>query len=195
MFRRFFMLVAAFMLIQGDTATEAAPPQTSEVYAPFNCDFGAIPCTDVGNAKLTRKKNSVAMNIQTSGLEGGAAYTAWWVIFNNPSACTDGCDPGDFGNPDVKATVIWATGHVVGGNGLTGFAASLNEGDISNVAPFNLPGDAFGLIDAATAEILIAVRYHGPTIPGQMPAQIKQFFGGCPPNICEDKEFAHFPVP
>jgi len=195
MLRHFCIATGIIALLVSIETAQAGSPETSDVFAPFNCDFATTPCNDVGNAKLVRNKNGVAMNIQTTGLEGGAAYTAWWVIFNNPGACVDGCNSDDFGTANVKATIIWATGTVVGGNGMAGFAAHLREGDTTNVGPFGLPGDAFGLIDAMTAEIFLVVRSHGPTIPSAMPAQIKQFLGGCPPNICEDKQFALFPAP
>ena len=64
----------------------------------------------VGTSTLVRNDNGVAMTIHTVGLPAGTADTVWWVIFNNPSACSHGmgglrCGAGDLSVPAVKASV------------------------------------------------------------------------------------------
>jgi hypothetical protein len=135
------------------------------------------------------------MTIDTNGLYAGA-YTNWWIVFNNPGECTypipaigaacgpDGDDPGDFGNPDVGASVLYATGNVVDEDGEGGFAAHLKMGDTD--------GALFGpgLKYPRGAEIHIVVRHHGEVIPSMMPAQIMTVGGGCGVNFCMDVQAA-----
>ncbi len=52
----------------------------------------------------------------TSLLTPDAAYTVWWVIFNYPEHCVDGCGPDDLGNVDAKTAAIYATGGIADGN-------------------------------------------------------------------------------
>jgi hypothetical protein len=146
------------------------------------------------SAMLVRTDKGVTMNIHTSGLDPGAVYTVWWVIYNNPEHCqSDVCtDPPDFGKPDVQTTVLYATGHVIGNNGVGNFAAYLAEGDTSGHSvppPPNPPDDVvFWLVDARKAQIELVVRSHGQPIPGMVKEQFSSFNGGCPPNFCESEQ-------
>lgn len=158
--------------------------ERSDVYAPIDCDFGAIPCDDVGESRLLRTDDGVSINVVASKLRSGHTYTVWWIVFNNPAACVDGCDGEDLGSDDVNGTVIWATGNVTAQSGIgTGrdtagqFTAHLNEGEkpFPTDGGFGLPGDDDGLLDAQTAEIHIIVRSHGPAIKGEVNEQITSF--------------------
>lgn len=199
--------MAATMGLAISSPSEAQ--ERSNVYVPIDCDFGAIPCDDVGESRLLRTDDGVSVNIVTSKLRKGHAYTVWWIIFNNPTACVDGCDGDDLGVVDVNATVIWATGNVTGRSGIgTGrytagqFTAHLNEGEtpFPTDGGFGLPGDGVGLLDAQAAEIHIVVRSHGPAIKGEVNEQITSFDGGCAVDIapkipnkkgeCADAQFA-----
>lgn len=149
------------------------------------------------SGKLTRGDGVVWLRINTTGLPAGA-YTNWWIVFNNPDACGESCDGTDFGNPEVAASVLWATGGVVTQTGVGHFRAHLEEN--------NPPGEVLfgpGLTDAAGAEIHIVVRYHGPAGAGDvLDAQTTTFAGGCSnvPNPypifpCYDPQAAVFPRP
>lgn len=72
--------------------------------------------TTRGFATLNRGDDWVQVNVQTSGLPGGA-YTVWWFVFN-PHGCVGGCGEDALFNPDAQASVFWATGGVVGDNGI-----------------------------------------------------------------------------
>ncbi len=146
---------------------------------------------EVGSSKLVRNQNGVSLTLNTSELEPGSAETVWWIVFNNPEECVDGCNGEDLSNEAVNGDVIYAAGNVVGGNGTANFAAHLNEGD--NDGSIFMGGFGFagsGLIDAETAEIHLVVRSHGQAIPGMIDEQIHTFNGGCPPNICGDVQFS-----
>ena len=72
----------------------------------------------VGSSKLVRNNNGITMSLKTSGLTPGHPHTVWLVIFNVPSSCgTSPCGLADLGVAAVKADVLYAAGHVVGGNG------------------------------------------------------------------------------
>ncbi len=202
-----FLLSLIFVFATVTNAFAAASHSTSDVY-PFPGFDG--PDSDA-IAQLTRNTSGVTMSLHTSNLEPGAAYTTWWVVFNNPTACLfptgiDGnCGEGDIfladGSPnfsqweEAQISVLYAAGHVIGKNGRANFAASLSENDTT--------GSLFGpgLINAELAEIHIIVRSHGAPIPGMVPEQIHTFGGGCTPatggtvedgNDCADPQFAIF---
>jgi len=152
------------------------------------------------SATLVRTDTGLTMTIHTSGLDPGAAYTVWWVIYNNPQHCaTDPCTFADLDNADVQGTILNATGHVIGNNGVGNFAAHLAEGDTSGLSlPVAFPGDTVGLVDARKAQILVGVRSHGQPIPGMVKEQTSMYNGGgChdlesdppafdPTDACED---------
>ena len=130
------------------------------------------------SAMLVRTDTGVTMTIHTSGLDPGAAYTGWWVIYNNPEECAafpDPCAGPDFDNPRVQATLLHATGHVIGNNGVGNFAAHLAD-------------DTGGLVDARKAHIELVVRSHGQPIAGMVKEQITMFDGGCSINVCESEQ-------
>lgn len=137
-------------------------------------------------ASLRRTENEVCYHLRTNGLPEGA-YTNWWVIYNNTDACQNpsgfgnmSCGEADLDNPDVQATVMWATGGVVSFTGKTMFGACTSIGELSHAV---LPmGSGQGLLDANGAEIQLVIRYHGPaevtdaTLLGE---QLNSFMGGC----------------
>lgn len=152
--KRLIVLAAAASLLSvaavGTALASGAMQQKSDVH---RVDTGDI----VGDATLTRTHSGVSMTIK-SAVEGeliefgvpqgeefsqGDATTNWWVVFNNPENCRHPmpnlgamCGEGDVmnavlgGDPnDVKADVLFATGHVAGTKWRA--AAALREGDTS----------------------------------------------------------------
>lgn len=163
----------------------------------------------VGASTLVRNDAGVRMTFQTSGIDASTVATIWWVVFNNPDACEGGivegrelqCTSGDFGNPEVDASVFYATGHVIGGSGKANYAAWLPVGrltvDPDPSANQLIVGDGI-LDDARGAEIHVVLRTHGPTIPGMVHQQLNTFDAGCTtappglqgPNTCMNLQFA-----
>lgn len=132
-----------------------------------------------------RTRDGVSMNIDTTDLPVGA-YTIWFVIFNDPSQCTDGeCGENDVlpvpGNTAAGVSPVWATGGIVGPDRMGHFSANLGLGEEG------APGDILwgpGLTDPMGAEIHLIVRYHGPTYwadPLMMAQQIMTVGGRCTP--------------
>ena len=84
------------------------------------------------SASLLTKEAGVRMNIRTTDLTSGDAVTAWWVIFNNPAACSHGipgltdCGEPDLFVPEVQPEVVYADGRVsLVENGRAQFIAGL----------------------------------------------------------------------
>lgn len=150
------------------------------------------------------------MNVRTAGLEPGAAYTVWYVVFNNPEFCINGipdltsCGEPDLLTPEVGGAVLYAAGHIVGASGRAGFASALNVGELSGCqepfAGFDLCGE--GLTNPEGAEIHLVIRSHDEIIPSLLPTMFQTFSGGCTaesslgagtgPNECEDQQFVPF---
>lgn len=141
-------------------------------------------------ATLERREDSVEFSLNTT-LDSGA-YTVWWVIFNNPEFCVDGCDVDDLGILEVNASAFWATGAVVENDNLGSFNAQLGENQLPTGEEQVLFGE--GLTDSFETEIHLIARTHGEVIPGVVQQQITTFNGGCPPNDCLDVQFAVFPA-
>ena len=118
-----------------------------------------------GSSDLVRTVDHISMNIDTTDLPIGA-YTVWWVIFNNPAACTDGeCGENDVlppnVNPEAEVSALWATGGIVGPDRSGHFSARLGVG------PDGAPGSVLwgdGVTNPMGAEVHLIVRYHGPAI-------------------------------
>lgn len=141
----------------------------------------------LGASTLMRYDDAVDMTISTTGLEPGHAYSVWWVIFNNPDACSDECGLDDFPegvpgaktgteppDPAVQASVVWATGLIVSGEGAADFRAHLEIGNPPGAVDFGP-----GLVAPMNAEIHLPVRSHGRAVLGQVAEQIGTKNGLC----------------
>lgn len=140
------------------------------------------------------------------------AVTAWWVVFNDPAACTAGPAPdggtcliipvldpplvGDLFTSD--GCVIHGSGAVLDERGRARLVASLYLSDLvdDDTNPCIL-GSA-GLLDPMNAEVHLVVRTHGGKLRDRelFLDQITTFNGGCVggpvdgPNHCADLQAA-----
>lgn len=172
---------AALLLALGALPAAAAERVTASVlWMPPSGLSGSVAGAE---ATLVTGERGASFTIHTGSLKPGEAYTVWWVIFNDPAACTTNpagpirCGAGDVPRAGVRASLQYGAGHVVGESGVGNFAGSLREGDTSGCQPV-LPCNA-GLEDATSAEIHLVVRTHGAAAPGYVPDQIGSFNGGC----------------
>lgn len=162
-----------------------------------------LSVVDGAAASLVRGPGGLSMNIQTTGLHGGHAYTVWWIVFNNPERCANPMglpglrcgfydlnfpEFGLHGDPAVNATIVRATGGVVGPTGKAGFGAHLSVDDHREP----VLGDGLQNVDGS--EVILDMLDHGTKDPGNIPAQIHQFVtaeNSCNPG-CLDHQLAGF---
>jgi hypothetical protein len=153
----------------------------------------------VGTAELSRTAQGANMTIHTTMLTPGAAYTVWWIIFNNPSACDPaGCGLADLGTAAVEGSVMNATGRVADSLGDAWFSAFLPAGFIHTEPASGNIRQVFGpgLQNVAGADIHVVIRCHGLST-GNV-EQISTLNGDCNtsgPTGCFDAQFAIFPQP
>jgi hypothetical protein len=152
-----------------------------------------------GWSQLIRTEDGIAMELHTYDLEPGGAYTAWWVIFNNPGACSEACGEDDIfifdaqgnlsPNPEADISILWAAGNVAGASGAATFSAYLAED-----RPTGEVVVGQGLQNAVGAEVHLVVRAHGDASVDKLYQQLNSFeppsaLGGvC--DICQDVQFA-----
>ena len=180
--------------------------QTSEAY--FIAGGAAV-----GGGTLNRTKRSVFLRVSMADLDKNATYSAWFIIFNDPSQCSFGtigsCGP----NPDPNggpgdeplAAVINAGGFVTGDDGTGYFVGELSKRDHPDGV---CCGDGV-MKNGMKAEIHIVIETHGAILPGEVSTQMSVPFGACnpiaaddpnldPPNVvpsCEDQFFLVFMAP
>jgi len=153
--------------------------------------FGNPAVLKAGGATLFRSKQRVEMRVATSGLNMNSSYTVWWIVFNNPAACgVGGCGLNDLGNPDVRASVLYAAGFVTGLGDSGNVTAHLDAGEPPKGVDVEL-GDGLERGNGLAAEIHLVVRTHGVTTPGVVDKQIGSFNGGCSPS-CSNVQAAGF---
>lgn len=148
-----------------------------------------------GTSDLVRTVDGISMNIDTTDLPVGA-NSVWWVIFNDPSKCSDGeCGENDVlpppGNVAAGVSVLWAgSGAIVGPDRMAHFSSSLGLGEDS------APGELLwgpALTNPMGAEVHLIVRYHGPAAwedPVALTGQLSTFGGSCDDFACYDAQAA-----
>jgi hypothetical protein len=121
-----------------------------------------------GFAFQQRGYYSITTVIHSTGLTPGEQYSVWWVIFNNPAACVEGC-----GFDDLESAVATGAnpagigvhfgGRFVGAaNGKINIGTRLLEDAVtgcSTVAPYDKLCNP--LLDAATAQAFVFLHDHG----------------------------------
>jgi hypothetical protein len=127
------------------------------------------------DATLVRRADGVSFSLRTEQLRPHHAYTVWFVVINNPSACaaTPCSGPDIVQNPDTDSQVTYGAGHVSGGSGRAGFAGAFQAGPIEGWLPDG------GLWDPMTAEIQLVLNDHGPVLRGYMPEMTHTYRAGC----------------
>ena len=176
--------VAIALAISISLFSSGAEATQAHEQAIFNVtDVTPFPTGDplAGASTLTRMADGVSMTFETSGLQDGA-YSVWWVIYNDPDDCSDAdCNLDDVlpppGNSAAKVSVLWATGGMVGDDGVGSFRASLDANSPLGQVAW---GVEQGLMNPRDAVIHLVLQSHGPAVPGSVGEQITRFNGGCP---------------
>ena len=158
-----------------------------------------------GKSILTRTDTMITSTVEAVNLTPGNAYTVWFVVFNNPAACSEECGEDDIFAGDglnvegVMAAQIGvgnATANIAKADGTAEFGAVLRPGPYADTGhqllfPAGLDGDAL-LLDGNSmgAEVHIIVQDHGQARGGpQLLNQLTYVETGCTP-YCEDIQFS-----
>lgn len=182
-------------------------------------DFATGAAIDKTWATLDRTMDGVSTAVHTRD-HAGHAYTLWYVIFNNPSACSDGvCNEDDifidpppapvqFNAEQIEAAQISVVsagrGDVANATGRIQLHGGLDVGEVPTGANRVVIGRAedgalvpfspvTGLTDAFAAEIHLVLQDHGMahTDADDLERQLTEFQGACNP-MCVDPQFAVF---
>jgi hypothetical protein len=180
-FRMMFVLAAALALTAVAVDPAGAAEGLTDVHWWTAAGHSPGDLVDQGRATLVRHEGSVSMELVTTGLVPGNAYTVWWAIFNAPERCTGlvkppapaACGDPDWASPLAEPATVWAAGGVAPASGGVTFAGSLQVGDVSH----DIFAWEHGLTDPGGSEIWLVVRDHGPAIEGS--DQTTTFNGGC----------------
>lgn len=176
-------LAAAFLVVTlGMPLTASADPRSTYQTA----DFGRLSDGGVvGSAgTMIRSKKAVEVRLAMSGLDANSAYTTWWVLWNDPSACaTDPCTADDLLVPGNS--VFYAAGFVTDSSGTANLSVHLKSGKLPDGLTVLIPG---GLKkgNGFDAEMHMIVQWHGSILPGMVSEQIGMFEGACNPD-CVDQ--------
>ena len=191
--RLFGSLLVAGSVLCGPAFADDGPTRTYQTTDLFK--FGA-PSIKLGGATLFRSRRSLEMRIAANHLDPNAAYTVWWVVFNNPGGCLAAfsCAPADLGRAAARASVFYAAGFVTGDDGIGNVSAHVEAGALPLGLDVEPDGTVAGLDrgNGLAADVHLVIRGHGAVIPGLAHAQISTFGGGCATNVCANQQAAVF---
>src|SRR5262249_15951757 len=122
----FFIMAAAMVSTQfiGETKAQSGSSRKTQITVRPLMAVSDGSLLHGRRTTLVRTENGVYMSIHAFGLTPGDVVTAWFGVFNEPKKCkTSPCTPADLSNPDVKGSLINATGRIVGPDGTADFGA------------------------------------------------------------------------
>lgn len=178
-------IAAGLLLVAAGSANAQSHIQFSNMH-----DF-ATGEDIAGAGSLTRTTDQLWVNLALSGLDKKSAYTLWWVVFNSPDECVDGCGGDDIDDGRGAASILRAGGFGTGTDGTANVSAHLNALDIVEPSPV-LFGDALIPSNGLAAEIHLIVRSHAKYVVGRVDEQIGSVGGACDVNDCEDQQAIMF---
>jgi hypothetical protein len=158
---------------------QADSPEVAQVYqrdVETHPSQGEVKVVNDAKATLMTTEAGAFASLATRELTPGNAYTLWWVVINEPTACeTSPCKP-----PDVlqrsnitRADVGYADGVIAGKDGTGWFVSHLPVGTLRQ-AWFGT-----GFDNPQGAEIHLVINDHGPLLPDLAPSMLSSYRGGC----------------
>jgi len=87
------LFLTSFNVIGADTRHHRVTNPAGTLQSADPLEFTQLEVGEwlVGGAILKRTFASVSASVEARGLDfPNSPYTAWWVVFNNPAACTGG---------------------------------------------------------------------------------------------------------
>ena len=185
-------LAAAFLVVAlGMPSAASADPRSTYQTADFHTFPDGVGITSSAGTMI-RSKKTVDVRMAMSGLDTNSAYTVWWVVWNDPSACaTNPCTVGDLGGPGNS--IFYAAGFVTDNSGTANLSVHLNSGKLPDGLTVLIPG---GLKkgNGFDAEIHMIVQWHGSILPGSVSEQIGMFEGACNPDCVDQIAIAFLPT-
>ena len=168
------MMVIAGLILSGCTPIVPEAKQwESEVTT--HPSRGEVEVVADASAHIVTGVNGATLSFDATDLNPGHVYTVWFVVFNNPEACTAiPCSGKDLlGNPDaVGGEAGYATGEIADEAGNATFFTHMDLGEVPN-AWF---GNGFTNPDA---EIHLVLMDAGPVIEGMEDEMLGSLRGGC----------------
>jgi len=168
------LIVAIMAVACSDSSATSPEPLASETLAGLGgpnatpststgilVDFpGSEPDGVGGNADvgtLSRTAQDIAFEITATDLVPGHAYSMWWIVFEKPQFCEDGCNGPDLANRLVRGSVF---------NGGGAEANWKGEATFADAVPRHDTGDRFvvtggGIKNTLKAEIHLVIKSHG----------------------------------
>lgn len=158
---------------------------------------------------MVRTRHKVSVRLSTMDLDPEAAYSVWWVVFNDPGDCLVAYQcgepdifsaPGVLNMPQIRAariSVFYADGFVTGADGIANVTAHLVSGELPEGTFVNfgwVTGQSgntdSGLVygNGLHAELHMVVRTHGLAVAGFVALQTSTFNGYCDINMCADQQ-------
>lgn len=171
-----------------------------------------------GGGVLTRTATEVRGRLSALDLDKKAAYSVWWVVFNDPENCLTQFQCGEsdiFSAPGVlnaaqivaaRISVFYADGFVTGTDGTGNVTAHLDSGSLPTgtfvnfgwsepVGPGPDPNSGLVADNGLHAEMHLVVRTHGKAVAGSVGEQTSTFTALCDIQDCADQLALIFPSP
>lgn len=155
-----------------------------------------------GAAFLVRSGSRLEARVMLSDLVAGHAHTIWWMIFNDPSACsTHPCSPGaDFG--PGRAAVFFGTGVIAAAGGKSGVVNVTMDTKVGGppmgaVAIPSAPESGLTAGNGFKAEVHLLMLDHGvptagfPNVPGSWAFELTH---PLPPHVADVRGAVFLPM-
>ena len=175
------LLAAGVLLAAGLPATHASgddgfSTDRAAVVGPLNC---TDDCTVFGHSSILRSDRRVAFTISVIGLQRASIYGVWAFAFNNPDACSNSpCSSADLQDPKTEPTLFQATSVLSESSGSAIFGGEILRNSQGGRIVFGA-----GLTNPLGAELHFVLRNHGQPLPGHIHEQMRDYLGGCTPDI------------
>ena len=175
-----FAVAGLALVIGAPSVALAAQPSSFQVSNVVDFETGVAVN---GAGKMTRTKKAVWVDINTQDLRANTVYTMWWIVWNNPSQCVDGCGEDDLG---VRGnSIFYAGGFISDANGAANVSIHVEAGNLRGGIQVLL-GSGLNPNKGNKAEMHVLIRSHGAPVAGSVDYQISSVEGLCDVNECTD---------
>ena len=184
---RLSLLLAAVLTLLAVGVAAAAVNRGLPLRAKWLDDPNHETGTEVPGAFVVQQRGyySITAQMHLKQLTPGHRYTLWWVAYNDPSACTDGCGVDELAAVAATGENPTGIGVYFGGSYVVTATGKLDVG--TRILEFSVNGCQSGgpyaicdvLRDAAVAEAMILVNDQGPATGAPLAPASAAFSDGC----------------